>query len=288
MNPAHRHGDDTPDEFYYRLPWQVESAFPGFHASRHSGAGERFRGLSPLLRHPDPRRIDLRASLRDPFGNLQVRIMQQRSRSNVFVIADLSASMASGNKLALLRQIAVACAWSASRTGDSFGFAACAETVRDELLLTRSSGLHVAAELRRRLDRLAAGGTHAESLRLVAGLLPRQRTLVFLISDFFLPQPLLDATLASLARHMIVPIVIERSAEANLPDRFGLCLVRDRESGSRRLLLLTRSLRRRARDGYQRWRDSVEATCLRHGAAPFHVRDCFIATRLTDYFLQRA
>ena len=112
------------DEFRYRLPWAVDSAFPGTHASRHAGDAQRFRGLAPLMRHPDPRRLDLRASLRDPFETLQVRVMQARSRCQVFVAADLSASMGSGGKLALLRRIAVACAWSAARSGD-MGPCAC-------------------------------------------------------------------------------------------------------------------------------------------------------------------
>ncbi len=288
MNPSPESADHFADEFAYRLPWPVDSAFPGSHASRYTGDGQRFRGLSPLLRHPDPRRLDLRASLRDPFEQLQVRVMQARSRAQVFVAADLSASMGSGAKLALLRRIAVACAWSAARSGDSFGFAAGAEQLREDLLLREARGLHVADELQRRLAGVAAAGANCRALLEIAALLPRRRALVFLLSDFFLPPPLLADILASLDRHAVVPIVIEQSADHTLPARFGLSLVRDRESGESRLLVLTRALRRRVEQSYARWREEIATICERSGALPFHVRDRFDAARLTDYFLRQA
>ncbi|MGE3772718.1 MAG: DUF58 domain-containing protein [Gammaproteobacteria bacterium] len=281
-------GSYAGDEFSYRLPWPVDEVFPGTHTSRRGGDGQRFRAFGPLLRYPDPRRIDLRASLRDPFRELQVRVMQARVRGQVFVAADLSASMGSGGKHALLCRIAVACAWSATRRGDGFGFAAGAEELDEHLSMRNATGLHVAADLQQRLAATRPGGASCHAWRDLAPLLPRRRALVFLLSDFFLPAALLEDVLDSLARHWVVPVVIGETRDRDLPQGFGLGLVRDRESGAARLLVLTARLRRRVQAGYDAWRDELAAICLRRGAAPFHVRDRFDAAQLTDYFVQQA
>lgn len=277
-----------PDEFYYRLPWSADDVFPGTHASRRGGDGQRFLAFGPLLRHPDPRRIDLRASLRDPFGDLQVRVTQARVRGHVFVAADLSASMASGGKYALLCKVASACAWSATRCGDSFGFAAGADRLDEALSMRNTTGLHVAAELRRRLAAAQPAGVDCRAWLDLAALLPRRRALVFLLSDFFLPAALLDDVLGSLARHCVVPVVIGETRDRDLPPGFGLSLVRDRESGESRLLVLTSRLRQRVRAGYDAWLEELTRVCQHRGTAPFHVRDRFDPALMTEYFVQQA
>jgi len=276
------------DEFTYRLPWPVDDVFPGTHNSRRGGDGQRFLGFGPLLRHPNPQRIDLRASLRDPFGELQVRMMQSRVRSQVFVAADLSASMGSGDKFRLMCRIATACAWSATRRGDSFSFAAGAERLDETLSMRNATGQHVAAELQQRLAVTRAEGADCRAWCDLAPLLPHRRALVFLLSDFFLRSSLLEQVLESLARHWVVPIVITETRDRELPQRRGLGLLRDRETGGSRLLVLTARLRERVRAGHDAWRDELAAICLRRGVAPFYVRDRFDAAQLTDYFVQLA
>lgn len=275
------------DEFTYRLPRPVDEALPGIHPSRHAADGYRFRTFAPLLRHPDPRRIDLRASLRDPFGELQVRVMQARARGQVFVAADLSASIGSGRKFALLRRIATACAWSAARAGDAFGFAAGSDRLDARLSIRGARGPHVAADLSQRLATVRPAGVSCRAWRELAGVLPRRRTLVFLLSDFFLPSTLLEEVLDSLARHWVVPIVIEESRDRSLSQSFGLSLVHDRETGASRLLLVTSRLRQRVRRSYEAWRTEIVAVCRRRGVAPFHVIDRFDAAELSNYFAQR-
>lgn len=69
-----------------------------------------------------------------------------------------------------------------------------------------------------------------------------RRALVFLISDFFWPEPLLRATMQVAQRHDVVPIVVrDASAFEGLP-RFGWARFRDMESGEERSWLLRRSL----------------------------------------------
>ena len=81
------------EEFHYTIPWRASSPHPGAHASSQLGGGDEFAGLVPFASSPNPRNLDIRASLSDPFGQLAVRTFRQRSNIPVAVLADVSASM---------------------------------------------------------------------------------------------------------------------------------------------------------------------------------------------------
>ena len=132
-------------EFHYRVGRPVTGHFPGHHRSRRGDSGLEFRGHASLLDAPDARRLDLHASLRDPFGNWLVRVHSQRKAIPVTLVADLSASMGfegARRRLDVVADFVESLAQSAWRTGDSFGFLGCDETVREDLQLaqTRAGG----------------------------------------------------------------------------------------------------------------------------------------------------
>ena len=59
-----------PEEFHYRIDAPARGHFPGHHRSRRGESGFEFRSHALLVDAPDPRRLDLHASLRDPFGQI--------------------------------------------------------------------------------------------------------------------------------------------------------------------------------------------------------------------------
>ena len=59
MNPT-----SVMPEFHYRLPMRAGGSRPGSHPGSSFGAGQEFAMHARLFDHPDPRRIDLRASMR--------------------------------------------------------------------------------------------------------------------------------------------------------------------------------------------------------------------------------
>ena len=77
-----------------------------------------------LYDRPDPRRLDLRASLRDIRGDWLVRVNRQRAAVPVQVIVDVSASMGFGSprpKLQVVADFVEALGQSAFRVGDALG-----------------------------------------------------------------------------------------------------------------------------------------------------------------------
>jgi uncharacterized protein (DUF58 family) len=212
-------------ELHYRIAGAVRGSFPGHHRSTSGDSGFEFRGHLPLADAPDARRLDLHASLRDPFGGWIVRVHSQRQSIPVTVIADLSASMGFEGvqrKLDVLGDFVESLAWSAWRTGDSFGFVGCDDSVRNELAVPQTRTRGAGTLLARQLRALRPAGRSALGLLEAHHYLPRRRALVFLVSDFHLPLPDVDAVLASLSHHDLVPVVLWQPVEFALGVAHGL------------------------------------------------------------------
>lgn len=285
------------DAFYYRLRWRAQGVHPGAHLTRTAGGSTDFRGFSPFLDQPNPRRIDLRASLLSRPYQLMVRSFNERSSIVVYAVVDTSASMrfnGSADKRALLAEISACIAWSATRSGDAFALIACDDRVacddslRQDLYAPPSFRPSAADEVRERLQTMPLK-THASAsaLPLAAAHLRHKRSLVFLISDFHLDEALLTQTLQTLAAHDVQPIVLWDSAEyANLPN-WGWARVRDMETGAERALFLRPSLRRKIMSTYASHQSRLIALCQKNGSRiPFFVQDHFQAELLTRHLLE--
>ncbi len=277
-------------EFSYRVARPSLGHFPGHHRSRRGDSGHEFRGHVPLQDAPDARRLNLLASLRDPFGQWLVRVASERKAVPVYAVADLSASMGYAGerrKLDVLADFIEALAWSAWRTGDAFGFVGCDETARGDWLvpLMRSQG--AGAMLARRLRALQPTGRNAAGLRDAHRLLRRERSLVFVLSDFHLPLADIEAVLATLAHHEVVPVLLWDRAEFEPPASPGigrLASLVDAETGQRRLLWLRGSLRERWKRQLQTRREALEALFRRQRLRPLVMLDGFDADAVTAHF----
>ena len=64
-------------EFSYHISWRSRGRHAGSHSSTQRGMGMEFRGHTTLLSYPDPRRIDIRQTIRDPLEQVHVRIFNQ-------------------------------------------------------------------------------------------------------------------------------------------------------------------------------------------------------------------
>jgi uncharacterized protein (DUF58 family) len=274
-------------EFHYRIGASAAGHFPGHHRSRSGQGGFEFRGHAKLMDAPDARRLDLHASLRDPFANWLVRVYSQRLSVPVVLVADLSASMAftgARRKLDVVADFAESLAWSAWRTGDSFGFIGCDEAVRSELLAPQTRARGAGGLLAKRLREWQPSGRSALGLLDAHRHLPRQRALVFLVSDFHLPLAGLPALLHRFAPHELVPVVVWDALEFTLPAPRGLAPLQDLETGQRRLVWWRAALR-------ERWlarQQALRAELLRQFSTarlhPLVIDGAFDADAVTRHF----
>ena len=257
------------------------------HPGTESGGGLEPLRHGTLLDGQDPRRLDLLASLRDPLRRLLVRRYRQRASIRVWVLADLSASLGvrgRGDRIAIVIGLVSALGYSAGRAGDAFAFIGCDARVREELVLppTRVAGawMNLAARLAAFTPRERGSEGLLEALPIVGG----QRSLVFLASDFHFPLALLDALLAGLAHHHVVPVVLADSGEHEPASGFGLVRVVDAETGEERTLVMRPALRRRLRIRAEQRGEALSRCFAAHDAVPIELVDRFDADRINDYF----
>lgn len=274
------------DEFHYRVRQHAAGHTPGAHRSRIGDSGLEFRGHVPLVSATDVRRIDLHASLHDTFGQWQVRVFSERKAVPLIVVADLSASMGyrgERRKLDVLADFTEAAALSAWRTGDSFGFVGCDDRLRHDWIVPATRRRGVGALLGRRLRACAPQGS-AAGLGHAARVLPRQRALVFLVSDFHLPLADLDRVLGGLAHHEVVPVQLWDRHEFAPPGR-GIVQLADPETGAQRLVWLRPALRDAWRAAQVERSAALKALFHRHRLSPLLLPDGYRAEVVSAHFL---
>jgi uncharacterized protein (DUF58 family) len=281
----------APGEFHYRLPRRLGTWRPGSHPATSLGTGQEFVSHASLYDRPDPRRLDLRASLRDIRGDWLVRVNRQRAAVPVHVIVDVSASMAFGSRRPKLQAVAdfvEALGLSAFRVGDALGMVAFDERERMDLfvpaLLSRGSGVLMASLLRN----CAAGGSGAGGLEQAALHYTGRAGLIFLVSDFHWPLDQLERTLDLLASAYVVPMVVWDPAEMQPPAQNGLLSVWDVESRSQRTLWMRPSLRARWVEAVTQRRAELTERLARRNIRPFHMSGDFDGEAMSRYFLEAA
>ncbi|MDQ7774959.1 MAG: hypothetical protein Q4615_03145 [Paracoccus aminovorans] len=266
------------------LAWRLARALPGLrsgdHAGRMRGAGDRFADLAPLLAHPDPRRLDLRRSVTDPFGGLFVRRFQTRTDLRLHVALDASASLgagASADRPGLARLLVAGFARAAWRGQDRFSLAVCCgDRLAHQEPPGRRAGL--AAELLQ--AHWPPQGRGIAALLAMAADLPAQRLLVVLISDFDLTAQELDAVLAALRPRPVLPIWLRDRGLENPAPRLGLIDAHDPETGRRRTQLATPGWAARQAAAARAHRQTLRGIFAQHGLRPVEIADSIAVARL--------
>lgn len=272
------------ESFHYRLAHPGYSVFPGAHPGQMVGSGQLFKRHEPLLASPDPRRIDLRASLLDPFQQYRVRVFQQHSKLSVYVIADLSASMT--DKLPAVAELVLSAAQSALQIGDHFGFIGCGHAIDHQWLLPAGPAMQPVRELVNRLQGLR-DQTSADSLSQVAPLLPHKRCLLLLVTDSHFSIKRLQAILQPLTPHAVAPIVWWHTNEySDLPD-WGLVRFKDAESHRSRTLWMRPVLKQRIIQAFEQRRQQLRQCFRAFGMEPLFLNNDYRADTLNRYFQQQ-
>ncbi len=280
---------DHIKEFSYHINWRSNSRRPGSHRSNQRGMGMEFRGHATLLSYPDPRRIDLRQTIRDPMEQIYVRIFNQKSAAPVFVLCDMSGSMQYGSKqrkIAIAGDIIQSVAQSVTHNGDPFGLIGFDDEIREDWIATLSARPHMAIEMAEKLKTYQPNEVASTALIDTVRMLPRERSLIFLVSDFHMPIKDLEEALVLMLRHHIIPVVLWDTAEYEDLPEFGIANVTDPETGAKRTLFLRKEYRKRILDSFKQRRKAIEDLFLRFDMQPFFVTNQFDADLLSDYFHQ--
>lgn len=275
----------------YRLAWRGAGVRIGAHRGKVEGTGGLFRDFDTLMRSPDPRRIDLRMSLRDPHGTLYVRRFEQKTAITVYSLVDLSASMSFAGDVAKMQVVADLVATLAActrRIGDSFGVIGADAHIVPRFFLpaTRSRGGE--EDMVRQLRDYVPSGRGAEGLIEAANYIAGRRKLVFVLSDFYMPLQMIEKLFEALSPHDVVPIMLKDPRELDDLPRYGLVALADLETGRRRLLAMRPSLREKWRRLATEQAGALRALATRYGRPPFEIVGPVDWDRLGAYLMGEA
>lgn len=270
------HAAFEPSQFFYTINWRSKAYHAGATLTAHHGNGTDFAGFASLLACPDPKRIDIRASVRTVPRQWLVRTYLERAAVRVYAIVDISSSMffqGEANMRQQVTEFVSSLAWSANRQGDAFGMRAAdeCEQLAWQVLPSFQPGTAqaVAQQITQFWQEAASfnnpNGRNARAIPQTIASLGPQRALVFLLSDFYWPDALLQQTLQAGQPHDVIPVVLrDRAATVGLPS-FGWARLRDMETGEERSWMLRRGLHQQIADHAAAQRLALNAQLLKAG-----------------------
>lgn len=275
--------------FTYTVPWRSNSAHLGGHKGTQRGLGFEYRGNVPLVDYPDARRMDLRQSLRDPYGQVQVKLYNQDNTTPVFAVCDLSSSMqyrGLQRKLDIAKEIAASVACSAHEASDLFGFIGYHQQVEETLTLPLSHHVHQAFEMIEQLGDFKRQHVGSHGILEVPQYLSQQRGLVFWISDFHMPLDLIAEALNMMSLHQVIPVVLWDAHEYRALPRFGFGNLVDPETGRNRVIFFREAIRAQFQAAFAARREALEDLFERYDSPGHFIEGGFDADALSRYFEQ--
>lgn len=263
----------VPEQLLLRLDWRVVKRLAGQHQGDHRtvmrGAGIDVTDIRPYEPYDDVRHIDWNVTAR--VDEPHVREYTEDRDLTAWLLVDRSSSMAFGpagrGKDVVVAELAVTLARLLTRGGNRVG-AVLFDGAIEETVPPGTSRRHV-LRLAQRVMRPARPSTAetdlAPLLRAASSML-KQRSLVFILSDF-IGQPGWQRPLGTLAqRHEVVAVRMADRREEELPD-VGVIVVEDAETGEQLLVDTSDpAFRVRYREGATRRERELEAEVRRAGA----------------------
>lgn len=275
--------------FTYTIPWRSSSVHFGGHRGSQRGLGFEYRGNVPLVDYPDARRMDLRQSLRDPYGQVQVKLFNQDNTTPIFAVCDLSSSMqykGRQRKLDQAMEIATSVAYSAYETGDVFSFVGYNRHVIEELTLPLSHHVHQAFEVIGRLGDYHRMRVGSDGILEVPQYLSQYRGLVFWISDFHMPLARIEQALNMMSMHQVIPVVLWDEQEYRKLPKFGFGNMIDPETGMNRTIFFRDAVRTRFEEAFAARRKALEDLFSRYESQAIYVSGQFDPEAMSHYFEQ--
>ena len=264
--------------FDYKTTAFVSGLMLGSHKSQQRGNGFDFYKRSVFLDEPDISRLDLKASLTDPFESLHVKSFRQRSKIDVLTLVDGSSSMLFANKLTRLVEVFNSIQQSVNAAGDHFhGF----------LFNQQRHRINDITALQSAFSELKPEQNQAEAFLTISQIIPAKPSLIFIISDFHWPEWQLHAVMTALSAHQIVPVIVWSRAEYQDYPLWRFVELTDLESGRSALVFITPSQRAAIQQRYQRHEQALQQQFRRFNQHPFWLIDNYSAQNMHRYFAMR-
>jgi len=252
----------------YWINWLSAGFASGKWNSLSLGRGFEFQRIVSFRDDPDIVRINWHASLTSE--ELMVSQYSEERNINLYLLADISPSMAFGSQTPKLDRLAILSAiisFSALKNKDRFRFVGFTDKV--ERKFPRGADMSVPLELARTIMNFTRQGKGDADPSRAALEVVRQKSLVIMMSDFLGDLASTERSLRMLSpRHEVIPIVIWDEREVALPEGLGIYPIEDLETGELSYVFLTAGVREKFRQNYLLRRQAIEELFGRFGVKP--------------------
>ena len=253
-----------------------------------------FAAHARLFDQPDPRRLDLRASICNVGGDWLVRTYVQPTAINIHVVLDMSTSMRFGTpgKIRVAADFIQSLGVSAHAYGDAISLLPFDDAFREDLYMPPRRGRAVGALMANTILNDQTNKTSPDPDRARVAMenavsrLEGASGIMFLVSDFHWPLHDLDKLLDKVSTSRVVPFVIWDKAEVTPPDADQLLLAHDMESGRSKKLWVSKIKRELWLENVQHRRQELTELFTRRNTAPFFLEEAFDAEQLSRYFME--
>lgn len=270
----------------------VDSIFAGAYHSAFKGRGIVFDLVRPYEIGDDPRDIDWNVTARTNLPYIK-KYAEEREMT-VMLMLDSSASCFFGTQGMLKHEMAVelgaVLALSATTNNDNVGLIIFGETV-EQFIAPRKGRNHILRIIRDLLTiEPRQRGTDLGAALHAANRFLKQRSVLFVLSDFLSPPQGYAAELAATCRkHDVIALVFEDAREQSWPDA-GLITLRDAETGEMRTVdtgaaqwraqFEEQSARFRALRDVTLQKSGAEQVTMASGDDAVRVLSCFFQNRM--------
>lgn len=253
------------------VSWRSASVMPGAGERKSFSRGSSGYDVVARVEYEpgdDPRDIDWAATAQTGGQHVLTTQYMEPREVKVFILVDVNPTMDFGtnrvNKRELAAELAGSVIKSAEETGDKVGFIAYSDRAVEVQLPPRSAKMTLMPCLVSLLEAPGNKQGANSGLSSALSLLPQQKCLVFIISDFL---HLTEAEKKAIKRagyaHDVVSLVVQDRRERELPAPLGwfpeLLTVRDIRTGERRSIWLTKKNRKAFADNFKQHQDALLA-----------------------------
>jgi uncharacterized protein (DUF58 family) len=206
--------------------------FSGEYHSAFKGRGMAFSEVREYAPGDDVRIIDWNVTAR--FSTPYVKVFEEERELSVVLVVDVSASGAFGTnkqiKQDLITELCAVVAFSASQNNDKIGVIFFSDKI-EKFIPPKKGKSHVLRIIRDLIEfKPENKKTNLElALKYLTNVI-KKKSIVFLISDFFVDQNYRDALKIANKKHDLVALRIIDTKETELPN-VGLVKLKDNETG---------------------------------------------------------
>ena len=206
--------------------------FSGEYHSAFKGRGMAFSEVREYAPGDDVRTIDWNVTAR--FSTPYVKVFEEERELSVVLVVDVSASGAFGTnkqiKQDLITELCAVVAFSASQNNDKIGVIFFSDKI-EKFIPPKKGKSHVLRIIRDLIEfKPENKKTNLElALKYLTNVI-KKKSIVFLISDFFVDQNYRDALKIANKKHDLVAVRIIDTKETELPNG-GLVKLKDNETG---------------------------------------------------------